>query len=276
MRPLLVWYSGLMFGEVSETLLQTTVAVELIHMASLIHDDLIDGSSFRRNQPTVHNIWGNHKAVLAGDYLFAKAFGILTDSNLIKSLNILAKVVETMCLGEIAQAGDEFNHQTNLEMYFNRITQKTAVLLEAACQVGAQAGKADETQVAAMGWFGRNLGLAYQIVDDILDICGDEANLGKPKYIDIIKGNLTLPMILILQQPEYSQSIKAIILEKAFTTENLRKIETAIRNSGVIHQSFRIAFTYLDKARTILNGFVESPARQFLFDLTTKLQTRAN
>ncbi|MGE5605998.1 MAG: polyprenyl synthetase family protein [Bacteroidota bacterium] len=275
-RPLLVWYSGLMFGPESEALKRTAVAVELIHMASLIHDDLIDGAELRRNRPTVQKQWGNHRAVLGGDYLFAKAFGVLADSGLVKPLGIMVRAIQDMCQGEILQEGDQFNSKVSLERYYDRITKKTAVLLEASCKAGALVSGATELEAASIGLFGLNLGLAFQIIDDILDLCGDESKMGKPKYTDLIKGNLTLPIILLMEVPLYREWL----MEK-FKAENLnlgvlREIEAAIKEGGIMRRAFAVGVSHLEEARIRLKSFAESPAREFLENLTYMLQARAN
>ncbi len=275
-RPLLVWYSGLMFGSVSENLKRTAVAVELIHMASLVHDDMIDGSELRRNRPTVQKKWGNHQAVLGGDYLFAKAFGVLAEGQLIKPLGIIVQAIQDMCHGEILQDGDQFNHEVSLEQYYERITKKTAVLLEASCKMGALVSGAKENEAAAIGRFGLELGLAFQIIDDILDLCGDELKMGKPKYTDLIKGNLTLPIILLMEQPQYREWLLGVFKEQRLSQSVSTEIEVVVKESGVMRQAFAIGVSHLDQARSVLGDFPNNPARQFLEDLTDKLQARAN
>lgn len=275
-RPLLVWYSGLLFGTASENLKRTAVAVEFIHMASLIHDDLIDGSEIRRNRPAIQKIWGNHQAVLGGDYLFAKAFGVLADGGLIKPLGIIVQAIQNMCQGEIIQDGDQFNSQVSLDQYYDRIAKKTAVLLEASCQAGALVSGADEFEAETIGRFGLNLGLAFQIIDDIMDLCGDESKMGKPKYTDLIKGNLTLPIILLMEQPQYQEWLLEIFKERNLNQSVLTEIEAAVKESGIMRRAFAIGVSHLDQARNVLLSFTDNPARQFLVNLTYMLQARAN
>ena len=275
-RPLLVWYSGLMFGTDSEDLIRTAVAVELIHMASLIHDDIIDGAEIRRNRPTVQKKWGNHRAVLGGDYLFAKSFGLLADSGLLKPLGIMVRAVQDMCQGEISQDEDQFNPKVSRECYYDRITKKTAVLLEASCKAGALVGGASEQQTESIGRFGLNLGLAFQIIDDILDLCGDESKMGKPKYTDLIKGNLTLPIFLLMEQPQYREWLLGVLEGQDLSQRTLAEIEGAVKKSGVMRQAFQIGVSHLGQARGILGEFPESLARQFMENLTYMLEARAN
>lgn len=275
-RPLLVWYSGLMFGAPSEALKRTAVAVELIHMASLIHDDVIDGSELRRNRPTAQKNWGCHRAVLGGDFFFAKAFGVLAETGLVKTLEIMAQAVQEMCRGEILQAADQFNTGVSLERYYERITKKTAVLLEASCKAGALVAGAPEFEAETIGRFGLNLGLAFQITDDIMDLCGDEAKMGKAKYADLIKGNITLPLVLLLKEEGYRDWINTVIKEREFNRAQLERIESTLRESGAIERAFAIGAAHLEEARKILSGFADSSQRRFLSDLTYMLQARAN
>lgn len=275
-RPLLVCFSGLLFGETSDRLFQAAAAVELIHMASLVHDDIIDETGFRRNQPTAQTLWGVQRSVLAGDYLFAKAFRILADQQLAQPLEVMAHAVQTMCQGEIEQDSDQFQPLTGIERYYSRITQKTASLLEASCRVGALVCQARAEEIETIARFGLNLGLAYQIIDDILDFCGDAAHMGKPKYTDIIKGNLTLPLLLLLEHPSEYEWLKRALLVKPFDRTLLPRIETAIRQSGVLKRAYMITVNHLDIARQNLRQFPDSPERRALEELTDKLQARAN
>ncbi len=275
-RPLLVWYSGLIFGPGSTNLKWTAITAELIHMASLIHDDIIDGSEFRHNQPTAQKNWGNQRAVLGGDYLFAKAFGILARNKLTEPMGIMVGAIQNMCQGEILQDQDQFNSMVGMEGYYDRISKKTAVLIEASCKAGALVAGADHFQVEALGCFGLNLGLAFQIIDDILDICGDEIKMGKPKYTDLIKGNYTLPFILLMEQPKYQGWVREITKERNFNRSNLTGIEEVVRESGVMQRALAISASHLEQARKILKDFAETPARGFLENLTYKIQARAN
>lgn len=275
-RPLLVWHCGLLFGPETEDLKRTAVAAELIHMASLVHDDIIDGSEFRHNQPAAHVIWGNHRAVLAGDYLFAKAFGILAGNKHNEPLAMMVGAIQNMCQGEINQDKDQFNSMIGMTEYYERISKKTAVLIEASCKAGAVVSGADNLQTEAIGRFGVNLGLAFQIIDDILDLCGDERKMGKPKYTDLIKGNLTLPVILLMEQPNYKGWLMEVFKERDFNGSILAEIERAAKESGVTERAFVIGVSHLEQARNILKNFNESPVRKFLEDLTYMLQARAN
>ncbi|NLW46524.1 MAG: polyprenyl synthetase family protein [Firmicutes bacterium] len=275
-RPLLVYHCGLLFGPETEDLKRTAVAAELIHMASLVHDDIIDGSDFRHNQPTAHLIWGNQRGVLAGDYLFAKAFGILAANKSTQPLRLMVGAIQNMCRGEINQDREQFSSMIGIEAYYDRIANKTAALIEASCMAGAVVAGANPLQIEAIGRFGLNLGLAFQIIDDILDLCGDEQKMGKPKYTDLIKGNLTLPVILLREQPQYKEWLREVFQEKTITNSILVEIETAAKDGGITERAFAIGVSHLDQARTVLQNFCDNQARKFLEGLTYMLQARAN
>ncbi len=275
-RPLLVFYSGLIFGkQVLPELVQAAVSVELVHMASLVHDDIIDKSTLRRNKPSVNAIWGNQTAVLGGDFLFAKAFSLLANNHLIRNLELMVEAIQSMCHGEIIQAEDRFKLELGLERYYERIAKKTAILLQCACKSGAIVGGADEHQIEQLGEYGLNLGYSFQIVDDILDFCGDSQLMGKPKREDLIQGNLTLPILLLLQNQQHQKWIEDIIINKDFTQENLSQIETVLKETGIITRSFDIALSHIEKAKINLYSLPDSSARIFLNDLAEQLKTRA-
>ena len=169
-RPLLVLHSGLGFGTMSNHLVKAAVAAELIHMASLVHDDIIDNSSLRRSRPSINKIWGNQFAVLCGDYLFSKAFGIMSSNRLMRSMDLMVEAIQNMCEGEIVQAGERFNPLISQERYYEIIGMKTAIFLSCCCKSGAAISGATKLQVHMMGEYGLHLGYAFQIIDDILDI----------------------------------------------------------------------------------------------------------
>lgn len=275
-RPLLVLYSGLVFSPVTNELVCAAVASELIHMASLVHDDIIDNSNLRRKKPSINKIWGNQFAVLCGDYLFAKAFSVLADYRLIKSLDLMVDAIQNMCSGEIQQANDKFNSSVTMEVYYQRIARKTAIFLQSCCRSGASIAGSDDESIKILGEYGLNMGLAFQIIDDILDFCGNTDVMGKPKREDLSQGNITLPVILMLQDERHKKWIKELIDHEALDSSQLDAVSNVLREAGYISKSFDIALSHIKKSRQCLELLPQSEHTRFLDNLAVTLQARAN
>jgi heptaprenyl diphosphate synthase len=275
-RPLMALYSGLIFSEVTPELIRTAAAVELIHMASLVHDDIIDDANRRHGQPTVHQIWGPRHALLCGDYLFTKAFEILSEnSTLSPVLHLMAKAIQHMCRGELLQAGEQFDCNINIERYYERITQKTAIFIQYICKSGAMIGGAAPEQVKLLGDFGLHFGIAFQIKDDIMDFCGDVVDIGKPKREDLRQGNLTLPVIIALNHSKYGDWMKETITKREFQEPILKKMEDILRETGSLNKSLHIAALHIQWSKYCLTQLPESPYVQSLENLANKLLVRS-
>jgi heptaprenyl diphosphate synthase len=275
-RPLLVLYSGLIFSRLSKELIDAAVAAELIHMASLVHDDIIDKSFLRRNKPSVNKVWGNHFAVLCGDYLFAKSFGILSSNKLINSMGYMVEAIQNMCQGEIVQAGDKFNLDVTLEEYYARIAMKTAVLLSNCCKSGACIRGADKAQIETIGEYGLELGYAFQIVDDILDFRGDIRVMGKPKSEDLRQGIITLPIILLMSKASFGKRLKELLAEGKYTENKMQDIFALLNESGAINEAFDIAASHISRAQEALGKLPQSQHTEFLYGMAQLLQARMN
>jgi heptaprenyl diphosphate synthase len=275
-RPLLTLQSAQCFGPLNTSTIQASVAAELIHMASLIHDDVIDRSNLRRGLPTVNFEHGNQIAVLTGDYVFAEAFHILSSENLLSSMSYLVQAIQAMCAGEVAQAGERFNLSTNRENYFKRIAQKTGILLESCCRSGAATAGASKEDIERLGEYGLNLGYAYQIIDDILDFTGNPKETGKPVAADLINGYITLPVINLLENPLYGPWAHEILLKRALEPNDVQKIIQALISSEALDEAFTTAFQCAQTALDALEPIPPSPAKTYLSDLTyTVLYRRA-
>lgn len=279
-RPLLVLYSGLLFSDMSPELLRVATAAELIHMASLVHDDIIDNSSLRRNKPSINKVWGNHFAVLCGDYLFAKAFEILSDSRLLRSMGYMVNAIQNMCYSEIKQACSRFKTDISIEEYYELISGKTAVFLECCCKSGAFIGGANELQIKIIAEYGLNLGLAFQIIDDILDFCGDVKIMGKPRGEDLRQGNITLPLILLFKNKKYEhvyeKIFEGLINEESPSELTIENLASVLKESGAINEGYRIASSHIDKAKQSLRLLPDSRHMELLLKLADMLQTRIN
>lgn len=275
-RPLLVIYCGLVFSKPSTDLTKAAVAAELIHMATLAHDDIVDNSNMRRGRPTLNKVWGNHSGVLCGDYLFAKAFGILSENKLYNSLALMVEAIGSMCSGEIMQAENRFNINMNLDIYFEQITKKTAKFLECCCKSGASIGGADEVQTAAIGKYGLNIGLAFQIIDDILDYRGNEDVMGKPKGEDLRQGIITLPLLLLQNTDKYGSATNDIIRKKKFVDMDYEILNKILVTSGSLVKSHKIAVSHINTALKCLKSLPDTPYRGVLSSLAEMLKFREN
>lgn len=275
-RPMLVMYSGLIFSDDTDQIINAAVAAELIHMASLVHDDIIDNSNMRRGKPSVNKIWGTHFAVLCGDYLFAKAFGILSGKRLIKSMDYMVEAIQNMCSGEILQAENRFNHGISLETYYELISKKTAIFIKCCCESGASAGGAEGSQLREIGEYGLNLGLAFQIIDDILDFCGNSEVMGKPRGGDLKQGSITLPLIYLMKDEKCGAKVKKILSERKVTDAFIEEITEDFQKKGVIEQCFDIAISHIEKAQRHLELLPDSPCTGYLYEMAEMLKTRAN
>ena len=275
-RPILVINSGLVFSPMSENLIYAATAAELIHMASLVHDDIIDESPLRRKLPSVNKAFGKHYAVLCGDYLFAKAFEILSKRDFNRSMGLMVAAIQNMCHGEIIQAEGRINHEIDMDIYYERISRKTAIFLANCCKSGASVAGADDEQIEIIGEFGLNIGYSFQIIDDILDYIGSIEVMGKPRGEDLRNGNITMPVIFLLENNEYKKWIKDIIEKDEITDKTVGNITIALKESGAIEKSLKIAQSHIDVAKKCLGMLPKSRYIDFLNSMADALQTRVN
>lgn len=273
-RPLLTLTSGMCFSNLNNDMIDAAVASELIHMASLIHDDVIDNSLTRRNMATVNSKHGDNAAVLTGDFIFAEAFNILASNRLLPCMRFLVEAIKEMCDGEVNQASDQFITSVTTEKYFSRIAKKTGFLLAASCKSGAIAAGATDEETYLMGEYGLNLGYAYQIIDDILDFTGSEYITGKPVGVDIASGNITLPIILLMEDPLFTDWIKSVLMTRNIAACELDKIDKALIQTKSLNVAFEIASQCIDKAKSYLSSVPSSSQRTKLFNLADQILLR--
>jgi len=195
LRPLLTLAAARLFDYRGDDHIKLAAAVELIHGATLLHDDVVDGSALRRGERTANEIWGNKESVLVGDYLFAHAFELMVDAGDLRVLEVLSRASGVIAEGEVLQLATQKNLEATFEMYLAVVESKTAALFAAATQAGAIIAGADARSEEALRSFGRNLGVAFQLVDDALDYAGREQSLGKSVGGDFREGKMTLPVV---------------------------------------------------------------------------------
>lgn len=239
-------------------------AIELIHMATLVHDDVIDHASTRRGIPTANARWGNHPSVLAGDYLFAKAFALLSQANESRVVKELSDVVCSLCEGEILQASTAFLADQSEEDYSVRIAKKTADFLAASCQLGAAAAGMEDAAVQAMRRYGYLVGMAFQVTDDILDFTASATQLGKPVGGDLAQGIITLPVIRALEVSPHREELRAAIVAGDMSETVLSRCLAIVKDCDAIEYSYSKVQAQLQEAISQLPVSLDSEARRAL------------
>ncbi len=226
LRPILLLASGTIREYDLEKLVPAAISIELLHMASLIHDDILDGAELRRGVPTINFALGKKIAIATGDFLFAQAFELLTVLDNSEVIQVMAEAAHALSLGELQQMEtSRWVEQTEMG-YLRRIRNKTASLFAAACKIGALLSGASLKEIKILTTYGDSLGIAFQIFDDILDIIGDEKVLGKPPGIDLRDGTVTLPIIYALEESKFDPRISEVVKGERVSD---RDIERAIR-----------------------------------------------
>ncbi|NLZ93367.1 MAG: polyprenyl synthetase family protein [Firmicutes bacterium] len=276
LRPALVLLCGSFNVSSQHQLIDVATAVELIHTASLVHDDIIDHAAYRRGRPTISATKGNHQAVLYGDFLFARAFTLLTKHGLHEILGYMTQAISLMCEGEIEQANQLFNYQLQEKDYYFYIYKKTAYFLAACCRAGAEACGMPQAQKDALEAFGLQLGYAFQLSDDLLDFLGDSRITGKPALQDLHEGYLTLPLIKLLKHPLYGLQTQQIIAERDFTDANIAFICRALHESGIIEEVKEKTRELITQAKQNLEVTALKPARVILARLADYIIQRTH
>ncbi len=263
LRPALVLLAGRSgaYRRHRNALIDLAAAVELVHTATLIHDDIIDDSDTRRTQPTFHTRFGTERAVLMGDYLYAAAFSILARLQQPYLTAYLAESCQELSRGEMLEVEHRYNVNLTEAEYLNIVRDKTASLIAACCHLGASLVKASPQTVRQVTTFGWNLGMAFQIVDDCLDLTGEERTVGKPLRADLEKGALSLPIIYVAQSLPAAQraTLFAPLRRRAMSGAFFTRVDRAVRQTGAIDQAMRTAQAFIRQAEDAVatrNGLV--------------------
>ncbi len=266
-RPGLVLLSGSLGDYNLNRLVPLGTAIELLHTASLVHDDVVDGAASRRGRPTANSVFDNALTVLLGDYMFANAAEMVTRTGSLHVTRLFALALMKMTSGELDQDAAAFDAGNDVQQYLRRIGGKTAALFANATEGGAVLGNCDERTVEAMRTYGYSLGMAFQIVDDVLDFTGDEALMGKPVGSDLLEGTITLPGLLFLERYPRDNPIKRFVLAKRDRASRLREALDAISNSEVLADSLDIARDYVRRGTEAIDFLPGSEAKQCLLNL---------
>ena len=258
-RPLLLLISSGICGYRGDQRFPMAAAMEFIHTATLLHDDVIDQATIRRGKTSANNVFGNAVSVLVGDFLCFKSFRLLTEAGNLDILQLISRIAYIMSEGEVFQLIKRGDINLTEEEYLTIIEKKTAVLISAACATGAILGSASPEKIDALSQFGKNIGMAFQITDDILDYTGKEQEFGKSIGKDLEEGKITLPLIFAIKQSteEEKDKIKEIITRKKGSQKAAREILRLIKKYNGIDYSFQRAEKFIRDAQTQLNIFPE-------------------
>ena len=265
-RPALVLLSGKFYHYDPGYLLPMASAVEILHTATLVHDDTIDNSAVRRGRPTINKVWGEDKAILLGDYLLAKSQELVAETQNSRVVRLFAHTFMTISSGELNQAFNAFNLDQTRQHYLQRISAKTACLISLATESGAILSQAPERSVEALKEYGHNLGIAFQIVDDILDFIGTEEEMGKPIGSDLAQGTLTLPAMLLLERYPEDNPVTRLFQNEA-RQKNIELAIELVRNSSIPEECYAIASDYCARACHNLNLLPDNASRRSLIEL---------
>ena len=269
LRPMLTISCAKMLKIRNKNHIKLAAAVELLHTATLLHDDVVDESVYRRGEKTSHTLWDNKSSILVGDFLLGRAFQLMVETNSIECLSILSKAAAIIAEGEVLQLVETNNINIKETNYIKIIESKTAALFSSACEVGGVVSGANKSQKKKLFNFGKNLGTAFQLTDDALDYEGSSSKMGKNNGDDFYEGKVTLPVILALKSADKKEKD---FWEKTFNKKvrnktDLRIAKKIIKDKDTINQTLKLANKYGEKAKNIMKDFESNPVRNALIDL---------
>src|SRR5216684_426267 len=264
-RPALLLLSAKLFNYEGRGAVKLGAVVEIIHTATLVHDDIIDEAQTRRGRPAANTQWGNSKCVLAGDWLYMQAFKIAVQERNFRVLDLLIELTQQMVEGELLQM-EKLGRCISLEEHLDLIYRKTACLFAVSTQLGGVLGGADEEQGRALADYGRNLGLAFQIVDDVLDLTASEEVLGKPVASDLREGKVTMAVVHALERctPEERKLVETVLRERAFISVRHEQILAMLQRYGSVEVAMARAQEYSEAARKSICSFPDSEIKRAL------------
>jgi len=275
-RPAIVLLSASFHRYCLEFLVPLAAAIELLHTATLVHDDLIDNASIRRGSPTLNSLTSQSATVLVGDYLFANAAALCTETQNVRVMQVFGRTLMAICDGELRQIFTAGQWRQSREDYYEKIERKTASLLRTAAETGAILSGAPEDQINALREYGYNLGMAFQIVDDVLDFMGDERALGKPVGSDLRQGVITLPTIRLLEEDPDHPAIRRIFDDADASDHAVAEAVSAVLRSSGVAFSLAEAHRFARLAVAALSSLPASPSRRALESLTDYVVERVS
>jgi octaprenyl-diphosphate synthase len=275
-RPQLAIIAARMGGYTGFDAIKLSGAIECIHTATLLHDDVVDTADTRRGRPSANALWSNEMCVLGGDYVLAKAFSALTSLKNLRILDIVSRATERLSEGELYQMMNIGNLDLNEAQYEQIVTDKTAILMETACRGGAILGGLDAEHEEALALFGLNLGIAFQMTDDVIDYRSDVQTMGKKPGKDFEEGKLTLPLISALQNADDVERSRIVLLmeNKVLSDDDLEWVRDFLNRRGGIRTTLEKGRIYLQTAVNSLDIFPESEEKQALMKLADRILHR--
>jgi octaprenyl-diphosphate synthase len=276
LRPALLLLSSKLVGESGSTAIQLGAVVEMIHAATLVHDDVIDAAQTRRGRPSTNVKWGNHTCVLAGDWLYMQAFQIALRERNFQFLDLLIGLTQMMVEGELLQLEHIGHIDISEADCMELVDRKTACLFSVCARLGALASNADPQTQEKLGEYAWNLGMAFQLVDDVLDFTAREKTLGKPVGGDLREGKVTLPLVYALEcaTPAERHLVETILLQRTYDEVPFARILSLLEKYRGIERVRERAQTFTDKARQIINEFPDSPYQRALLTVTDLVTDR--
>jgi len=274
LRPLFLLLSADLAGYKGYKRVILAAVIEALHTASLLHDDVVDEAELRRGKKSSNRIWGNPVVVLLGDYLYAKALHISVAQGSLPIMEALSYATSQMAEGEILQLMKAGDPSITFDEYIKIVTGKTAGLITAACRIAGLLAELETEKVQALTDFGHNIGVAFQMIDDILDYVADQSELGKKLGKDLMEGKITLPLIELLKKAKEKEEIVNIIKSDRLSEESLSKILQYLKKYNCIESSIEIAKDYIEKAKSSLYLFNDSPYKQTLFKIADYILLR--
>ena len=274
-RPTLTLLTSRLYQADMDKVVSLAAAVEMLHTATLVHDDVIDGSLLRRGSPTLNAIWTPGTTILVGDYLFSRAADLAAKSDHVRVMQIFARTLMTIVTGELSQMF-ESDSRLSRQAYDRRIYAKTASMFELATEAAGVLCRAPEDQIQVLSAFGRDLGMAFQIVDDVLDFTGDPSEVGKPVGGDLQRGIVTLPALMYLERHPEEAPIAPRLGDGYRDAKEVTRLVEAIRRSDAIDISLDEAREYARRSQRALSYLPECSARQAMWELAEYVITRTN
>jgi geranylgeranyl pyrophosphate synthase len=273
LRPSIALLSGKFSDDHQDLLVPLAASIELLHTATLVHDDVIDRASTRRGRPTANSLFDNQASVMLGDYMFAHAADLAARTGSIEVVRMFSRTLLAMASGELEQDITAYDYGQTTRQYFHRIAGKTASLFAAAAEGGAIVSRTPDAWRSALRDYGECVGMAFQIVDDVLDFNGDEEEMGKPVGSDLLQGTLTLPSLLLMERYPGDNPVKRFFRHRR-SPRHLAEAVDVVLNSGIIDECYRVAADFRDRAQAALRELPMTAARESLAEIADYMLER--